>query len=154
MYNPFWGIDLNLISHFVLECRLINFSNLFNGRSNILFSFNLLSNLETGNMFLFFLAGFENEGIIVEKCFIFVLFDIVSKWNPSFHHFHPNFSLPPYYHNVFTKILSDWFSIPLCSANLLIKSCLGHSLLIPCSLSDTPILLFNANFSTCKLIID
>ena len=31
---------------------------------------------------------------------------------------------------------------------------LGHSLLIPCSSSDACMLLFNANFSTCKLIID
>ena len=31
---------------------------------------------------------------------------------------------------------------------------LGQSFLIPCSLSDTHMLLFNANFSVCKLITD
>ena len=31
---------------------------------------------------------------------------------------------------------------------------LGHSLLIPCSLSDVCMLLFIVNFSTCKLIFD
>ena len=31
---------------------------------------------------------------------------------------------------------------------------LGHSLLIPCSSSEMRMLLFNANFSACKLIID
>ena len=36
----------------------------------------------------------------------------------------------------------------------LIKFYLGHSLLIPCSSSDARMLLFNANFSACKLIID
>ena len=30
---------------------------------------------------------------------------------------------------------------------------LGHSLLIPCSLSEACILLFNANFSTCKQLL-
>ena len=52
---------------------------------------------------------------------------------------------------------SEFFTLDLGKAlinSILIKSSLGHSLLIPCSSSDACMLLFNANFSTCKLIID
>lgn len=64
---------------------------------------------------LIFPAYLRHVGIVVDRCFILILPDIVSKSNANFHYFHWIFYLPPYWlyiHklNSNPESLSHWFS--------------------------------------------
>ena len=78
----------------MLSLQAYQLIRLFTGKK--VFSFDALLISWTDDLLLFFLVDFRYESIVVEKCFILILFDIFVKPNTIFHHFYSNFYLPPY----------------------------------------------------------
>ena len=71
---------------------------------------------------LFFLVNFRHEHIIVEKCFIFVLFDIsVSQTLTFITCSQTNTDIYGNKLNLYPETLSYWFFIPLCLVDLAIQ---------------------------------
>ena len=149
-----WLFDLSFNLAYWRECTLLKVFNV------VILDVRWLSK----DTFLFSGATFETFGLgntgLGIQCFFFSI--IVAKQLPPF-----LTSLRPRNDSLlittvevtllpYPKLSSVWKKRSWCCSNSLIilVIILGRSLLIPYSLSDARILLFNANFSACKLIID